>query len=1255
MSHMRSALRGRLAPLAFAAGVLAALGAATTGCPDRNNHKRNSENKEIVNGGGAADGPDASGGSGLFPGIENDFTLMSDLIVVNVDAVGTDEATTPFLGVALPNGSPLQSHLAPSGGNIVDIEFRGKENDRWLVGGVAVNGTVDLGADGAFGGTGENADTPNSVTSNIVFNFDVLTDREADEAELIDLNPFDRRTTRRLLIRGVIANTSGEFNCLLNAGVGGIVPGTEQNFLGTETHSVEEVQDACDSGAFPAEACPPELFLNAPPSLRIVTGPSPAIVPVFVTTVLSLTRSSTHFAKTTVVTNPSAADIAIGRIVDVTLTSGASDDSNMDVFVPGFLVGDLASGTPPQGVFPWVTFMGRGDQPVSYTLFDSLIGQVVVQRPAGFLTGVAQLRSCPIIAAGGDNTWIRRIAVGRDNDVDGSAAEAIRVLTNSPVREAAEPCTGAVFPLPNWITDNVGVSGQVKNAEPGTLVVIEEIEPRFIFYPAVPGLFTNLLPGNFPVPPFARTTTRVHEDGSWAAVVPVGFQFAATAFGGASDIDLDESTYQVRVLAPGKPSAGVVSETFTLRRGASNPGAPSVDLEDAEAGRLTFIVTTDGGLPSPAKITIVPQNPLVDPVPDLSQPNGLFPQLVNPFIPFDPLPPAGTGTNPVIPGGLNFGLTRAAGTANVIYTSTGVGSVCLPVGTYLVIASRGIEFDADQELVSIGDGSEVEVSFDLPLVVATGDAISFDAHVHADGRFDSSVPGRDRLISYLGTGVDCMIATEHDLIVDYRPELEKIEVGKGGLEAEELLATFPGTEATAFVGCNPFTYTIGHRNAFPLDPVPGARRNGLPEEEFRPPRILIEQLRAQNGLDGEDADETILLTHPRGTAISGVAGFSVGFGYFRNLTFESEDGVLDVGSSFFCAFQAVNASPLSPGVGPPDDISFASPISTLAIALLFNGFPLVGTGSGAGAEFLGSLLAESTNYDAIEVWTGSEGATELTESINDWLEMMNHGIIRTGLANTDTHVLATLTGKDVPGFPRNYKIESTATPATLDVQEIVAATKPAFEDPDPAAFNAALLGGTALPAVAFRNAGGGKVFGSAGPFITVVARTVDASGGTVDEGTIGDFITADTNDAVAVDVTVDAPPWIFATDVEVRLKLNGVPVIVATIPVGTTVTITPPGGLPLTAVYGPFPAPYELFADVFVTVEAGLFNGAAALVNTPAMEATPLGSTFDLVAPGGVFPFAFTNPIFIDRASLADGGVPDGVFDPPGPLLVFLP
>ncbi len=1187
--------------------------------------------------GGGGGGSDGTGGAS-HPSAQGkptgDIALAGGDLLVVLDAIGRD----PTVSSLIPGGAPLQTLFAPSGGNIIDLELRDRPNDQVGLSALAVRGIVNLG---------DPRDPADDIRNNplhfLVFNFETRPESPPSGGERL----------QTFTVQGVILNTSGSPDVCF-----GPVTDPPVSFFGTATMTLAQVR----ASAAAAEV-PRRVFDNVPDAARIIVNSLG--IPLLVSTSYLFHRSPSRMVTTSSwVHNPAnhagaiPQPVFIDGLVQLFLTGLHS--RNLDVLVPApaFTGGKISV---PTAIAPFLTLVGRDEPGVSYTIFDPMAGQVVVERFGAVGVGAGRIprtrpadgTTIPITSAtvageGGPLGWIRHIALGERNDAESSAETAVRDLRRLPPRKLP----GFQQDLLSGIVATSRLWGVVQGGGTGAIVQVFEVSPAF--YAESSGRFVSS------TSPILRTTVRPDAaTGEWSARVPAGFLLP----GGA---EAAESTYGIRVLIPGRgpipPEPGGFAALAVVKRpGSPGPAEPrvqvrTIDAGEGAAGILEFQVVDGEGLPLAAKLTFRGAG---IPDPELGDPTGLAARVTCLG------PPCNPGAQMEVDAGT--ALDRAAGAGNVLHSATGKGTVTLPVpappapAAYRVIASHGLEYEIEEGLgaqaVSIAPGARESRVFTLRRVVnSPRRAVSGDFHVHSSASPDSSVPPADLLTGFLAAGVDLLCSTEHDNLFDLGESLGAL--ARSVPDVKERLAVLSGAETTSHQPFGPFTEGIGHFNAFPLEVRPEERRNGSPEDELRPPWLLFAQLR---GRDGTAGNEIIQLNHPRlDLDPRGRTGPIPMGGLFEILSprnpaggFPTEPGGLDPRSSFFCAFAAAQQlfGPISFSGGPNGLGIGTGCLGSGAIAALFNGNPLIQMGQLAGNPAMvqagvalggpdqSAFKAGSLGFDALEVLHGSSDAVDYLQTRGDWFNLLNHGIVRTATGNSDTHALREEGGGAVIGFPRNYLLLEGVTPAGLQAEPslMVTALRPSFNDPDHVELVPQQGGRFVVrnsgTGGAFRGSAGrsphGKSISTSGPFIDVrVFRRI--AGVRVDEPgfTAGDFPSLlGFDDAVDVVATIAAPRWVPADEVRVvccgtALRLPG--------------RKAPPGGpvppsFTIQVTLSQFPGGRDL-ADSWVVVEAG--QTLEALI-----EGRVPGGLYSEVAPGR-FCVGFTNAVFLDRNG-------NGVYDPP--------
>ncbi len=237
------------------------------------------------------------------------------------------------------------------------------------------------------------------------------------------------------------------------------------------------------------------------------------------------------------------------------------------------------------------------------------------------------------------------------------------------------------------------------------------------------------------------------------------------------------------------------------------PGAPAADLgapadaaalppHDGGQGGFLRIVALDDetGLPLPARA-------LIQAVPP------------TPAIPFDVSPKTGMSVNG------NFGVRLAPGVLGApegVLLVAGDGAFDVRPGTYDVFVTRGPEWEAHQQRVTVDGKANVVVTAPLRRSVDTGGWLAADLHIHTGRSYDSQLPVDDRVVSEVAVGVELLVVTDHNVLSDLQPEVELFGYDK-------LARSITGDE---------FNFLEGHGGAYPMPydgsmPFGGTWENGL--------------------------------------------------------------------------------------------------------------------------------------------------------------------------------------------------------------------------------------------------------------------------------------------------------------------------------------------------------------------------------------------------------------------------------------------
>ncbi len=370
-------------------------------------------------------------------------------------------------------------------------------------------------------------------------------------------------------------------------------------------------------------------------------------------------------------------------------------------------------------------------------------------------------------------------------------------------------------------------------------------------------------------------------------------------------------------------------------------------------------------------------------------------------------------------------------------------TVAVLPGTYDVVAVAGPwSTMAAARGVVVGEGETAAVELPVTLLpdLKPAGTLDGDFHVHGATSFDSSIPDLDRVRAFLAARTEVIAATDHDVVGDYEAAID-------ALGADDRLELLVGVETTGHVLYkilpeNDYPQVIGHWNFWPLSPMYTAPYRGAAYDEFMEPGMLMTAMEAA-GWDSENG--IVQLNHPT----------------------EEADFGRDLGWAVTLGLDATRDLP------PEFDGTMPS---------LFLRQP-------PGADF------SNADYDSQEVMNGTRNG-QLIGYRALWFYLMNQGILRTGMANSDSHGLS----DSVIGSPRSV-VWTDSTVGSFDDTE----------------FNAAIKAG--------------RVLGTNGPLIEV---SVGDATGTLRRPSLEPFVP---EDRPRLQLRVSAAPWVPIE--EVRIVING--------------------------------------------------------------------------------------------------------------------
>lgn len=135
-----------------------------------------------------------------------------------------------------------------------------------------------------------------------------------------------------------------------------------------------------------------------------------------------------------------------------------------------------------------------------------------------------------------------------------------------------------------------------------------------------------------------------------------------------------------------------------------------------------------------------------------------------------------------------------------VYSATGTGVFLLEPGDYVLIASRGYEYEIVEESVSLAVSDMLEFSGDLIRSVDSSGWVVGDLHMHTERSVDAVVPVDERVVQLAAVGLELTPITDHDTISVLDPWVDEL-----GLR--DFLRILPGDEISPI---------WAHTNAYPV-------------------------------------------------------------------------------------------------------------------------------------------------------------------------------------------------------------------------------------------------------------------------------------------------------------------------------------------------------------------------------------------------------------------------------------------------------
>ena len=248
-----------------------------------------------------------------------------------------------------------------------------------------------------------------------------------------------------------------------------------------------------------------------------------------------------------------------------------------------------------------------------------------------------------------------------------------------------------------------------------------------------------------------------------------------------------------------------------------SPGRVAVDAgADVEqplflppTGQLSLSATDGDGSPLPSRVVVL----------------GLDPS--------PPTPPLdATGTDPLPPGV----------TALLDLPVDGALTVDLEPGEYDVVVTRGMEYDAHVESITVDAGGTATVAATLHRVLDTDGWLTGDFHVHAAAGPDLVMTDAMRVANFAADGVEVLVTSNHANVADLTPVIDELAL-------ESWMVTLPSQEVT--------TFDYGHFGLFPMVVDPTMTNGGAFDWVGVSPTEIFDWALAQ------DREMVAQINHPR--------------------------------------------------------------------------------------------------------------------------------------------------------------------------------------------------------------------------------------------------------------------------------------------------------------------------------------------------------------------------------------------------------
>lgn len=182
------------------------------------------------------------------------------------------------------------------------------------------------------------------------------------------------------------------------------------------------------------------------------------------------------------------------------------------------------------------------------------------------------------------------------------------------------------------------------------------------------------------------------------------------------------------------------------------------------------------------------------------------------------------------------------------FAVTGDATLPVPPGEHRIIVTRGYEWELFDTTVTAKAGEVTEVPATLLHSVDSTGYMCADFHIHSMHSADSDDPVVHKVKGAIADGLDIPISSEHEWVIDFQPEIEKLGLTEWafGMASSELT-----------------TFTWGHFGVVPLTPRDNAVNHGAVDWIGKPPADVFATAHAL------PEKPVLIVNHPRSEGFGG--------------------------------------------------------------------------------------------------------------------------------------------------------------------------------------------------------------------------------------------------------------------------------------------------------------------------------------------------------------------------------------------------